>query len=108
MLGCGVAAGADGVGSGTGDVAAVPPTPAAGLTATTVAGAITSASITRKAIHMLSRSCKRQAADYVMLERTDGNQPSNGESSHRMVSSRWGPVEIRQKGTPVSSSSRSR
>ena len=39
---------------------------------------------------------------------TDGNQRSSGESSQRIVSSRCGPVEIMQNGTPVSSSSRSR
>jgi hypothetical protein len=42
------------------------------------------------------------------LERTEGNQRSNGESSQRMVSSRWAPVETMQNGTPISSSSRAR
>jgi len=42
------------------------------------------------------------------LERTDGNHRSSGESSQRIVSSRCGPVEIMQNGTPVSSSRRSR
>ena len=45
---------------------------------------------------------------YSKLERTDGYQRSNGESSHTIVSSRWAPVEMRQNGTPISSSSRSR
>src|SRR5262249_6597401 len=45
---------------------------------------------------------------YRRLERTDGNQRISGESSHRIVSSRWAPVEMRQNGVPINSSSRSR
>jgi hypothetical protein len=52
--------------------------------------------------------CENESpSSWSRLERTDGNQPSSGESSHTMVSSRTVPVEIRQNGTPISSSSRS-
>ena len=50
----------------------------------------------------------RARFSYWRLERTDGNQRMSGESSHRIVSSRWAPVEMRQNGVPISSSSRSR
>ena len=45
---------------------------------------------------------------YIRLDLIDGNQRIRGESSHRIVSSRWAPVEMRQKDVPISSSSRSR
>ncbi len=45
---------------------------------------------------------------YIRLDLTDGNQRVSGESSHRIVSSRWAPVEMRQKRVPISSSRRSR
>jgi len=53
------------------------------------------------------QSSDQMAILYRRLERADGNQRSSGESSQRIVSSRWAPVEMRQKGTPTSSSSRS-
>src|SRR5207249_11648268 len=58
--------------------------------------------------HVKLASRRPTNARYTMLERTLGYQRSSGESSHRIVSSRCAPVEIRQKGTPISSSSRSR
>ena len=45
---------------------------------------------------------------YIRLDLTDGNQRVSGESSHRIVSSRWAPVEMRQNEVPISSSSRAR
>ncbi len=58
--------------------------------------------------HVKLASRRPTNARYTMLERTLGYQRSSGESSHRIVSSRCAPVEIRQKGTPISSSNRSR
>jgi hypothetical protein len=45
---------------------------------------------------------------YIRLDLIDGNQRVSGESSHRIVSSRWAPVEMRQKRVPINSSRRSR
>jgi len=50
---------------------------------------------------------QREISGRAMLEHAradEGNQRSSGEVSHRIVSSRCAPVEIRQKGTPISSS----
>ncbi len=51
---------------------------------------------------------RRLGHAYIRLDLTEGNQRMRGEPSQRIVSSRWAPVEMRQKGAPISSSRRSR